>query len=102
MELFFSTLGLIKDEANRETPTENAQETLPVMANGSLRALFQLEESLAVVIGDQLKEELEAIRDKYLNRQFDSVDGLRVRLKMQLCGLNSETSNLNAHASMYN
>lgn len=108
---FFMALVLIEKEAAKETPTEYWQQKFTAMANRSLKGLFELENTLDIGIGDQLKEELKAICSNYLNGQFaeDSGDGLQLRLKMQLCGCRrgtnrtEETSNLTPHASsMYN
>lgn len=85
-----------------ETPTVNAQETLPFMANKSLEAIFELAKPLDVGIGDQLKEELTAIRDNYLDSQFDqgSIDGLRLKLKRKLCGLINQTPSVDKRSEV--
>lgn len=85
-----------------ETPIVNAKETLLFMANKSLEALFELATPLDVGIGDQLKEELKAIRDNYLNSQFDerSRDGLQLKLKMKLCGLINQTPSVDKRSKV--
>ena len=77
-EMFFNTLEM---KLKNLAPNENKREGLSSLASGSLKSLFELAQKMDVDIGDQLKEELEAFRDSYLNSQSadqDPGDGLKL------------------------
>ncbi|XP_067026194.1 uncharacterized protein [Acropora muricata] len=101
VEQFFTVLGLIEGEAG-ETSSVNAQQKLTFMANESLGAILEFAKPLDVGIGAQLKEELTAIRDNYLNSQFDqrSREELRLKLKMKLCGLVNQTPSVDKRSEV--
>lgn len=94
-ERFFFILELIKlgrTNADRKV----SRELYLSLANGTLQTLFELAQLLDVDIGDQLKEELTAICANYLDSSChqDRGDGLKLRLKLKLCGLTNQTPSL--------